>query len=77
MQLFALKRISVNVVHNHRDSRAYKERGMELDSADGVPELSKDDDLEGAMVHRQAIDRALATLPTDMRLLVILRACMG
>jgi len=74
-----LYRISVNVVHTHRDSRAYKEmaRGLDLESAEGVPELSKDDDVEGAMVRRQAIDRALATLPPDMRLLVILRDVHG
>jgi len=74
-----LYRISVNVVHNHRDSRGFKEmsRAVALEPDEAVEQYSVTHDVEGTLARRQAIDRALATLPPDLRLLVVLRDVHG
>jgi RNA polymerase sigma-70 factor (ECF subfamily) len=74
-----LYRISVNVVHNHRDSRGFKEmsRAVALEPDESVEQFSVMDDVEGTLARRQAIDLALAALPPDMRLLVVLRDVHG
>ena len=73
-----LYRIAVNVVHNHLDRRRVRRataaRARDAGAIDDVP---ASDDIEQALVQRQVIDRALASLPEDMRVLVVLRDVQG
>ena len=73
-----LYRIAVNVVHTHLQRRRTREpfssgRGGDASLSD-VPDA---DDLESAVVRRQAIERALASLPEQLRVLVVLRDVHG
>lgn len=73
-----LYRIAVNVVHTHLQRRRTREpfsaaRAGETSLSD-VPDA---DDLESAVLRRQAIERALASLPEQLRVLVVLRDVHG
>lgn len=70
-----LYRIAVNVVHSHqgRPRSRLGRRMVPLDDASDRKELAVRENLEDALVRRQAIDRALAALPPDLRVLVVLR----
>jgi RNA polymerase sigma-70 factor (ECF subfamily) len=71
-----LYRIAVNVVQTHLQRRRTRDafgggRGQEsIDVPDG-------DNLEEAVLRRQAIERALAALPEHLRVLVVLRDVHG
>jgi RNA polymerase sigma-70 factor, ECF subfamily len=73
-----LYRIAVNVAHTHRSRRLSRETTFTIAPGDtasvDVPHV---DDLEEAMLRRQAIDRALASLPEELRVLVVLRDVHG
>jgi len=74
-----LYRIAVNVVHTHLDRRrarnaAFVASAHDFESIDDLPAVG---DLEESLVLRQAIDRALADLPDDLRVLVVLRDVQG
>lgn len=77
-----LHRIAVNVIRSHM---AHRRRRMENrvprrdvdDADDGMEDVASREDLETAIVRRQTIDKALASLPDDMRLLITLRDVQG
>jgi RNA polymerase sigma-70 factor (ECF subfamily) len=79
-----LYQIAVNVVRSHLD-RERRQRWSWLpwapgEDADPQPieeRLAAPDDLELGVVRRDAIDRALSTLPDDMRAAVVLRDVHG
>ena len=73
-----LYRIAVNVVHTHLQRRRTREfvSGTRLSDAP-LGDLADSDDLESAVVRRQAIERALAALPEELRVLVVLRDVHG
>jgi RNA polymerase sigma-70 factor (ECF subfamily) len=73
-----LYRIAVNVVHTHLQRRRTRDafagpRTIDAASSD----VADGDNLEEAMVRRQAIERALASLPEQLRVLVVLRDVQG
>ena len=73
-----LYRIAVNVVHTHLQRRRARESmsgGRLVDAPLG--DLPDGDDLEAAVLRRQAIERALASLPEQLRVLVVLRDVHG
>jgi RNA polymerase sigma-70 factor (ECF subfamily) len=73
-----LYRIAVNVVHTHvqrRRTRDFMSGGRQGDARLG--EVPDTDDLEAAVLRRQAIERALAALPEELRVLVVLRDVQG
>lgn len=72
-----LYRIAVNVVHTHLQRRRTRESmsGARLDAPLG--DVADGDDLEAAVLRRQAIERALASLPEQLRVLVVLRDVHG
>lgn len=74
-----LYRISVNAVHSHHSRRRSQrlDDTVPLEDAADVEELTVQNSLEEALVRRQAIDRALATLPPNLRTLVVLRDAHG
>jgi RNA polymerase sigma-70 factor (ECF subfamily) len=73
-----LYRIAVNVVHSHLNRRRTRETalGMAGDAA-AIDEVANTEDLEATVLRRQVIDRALAALPEDLRVLVVLRDVQG
>lgn len=79
-----LHRVAVNVVHSHR-SRSSRLRRLfgeaprrETDDAQDRIETAPDRlDMERDLLLRDAIDKALATLPDDLRLALILRDVQG
>jgi RNA polymerase sigma-70 factor, ECF subfamily len=79
-----LHRIALNVIWSHLSRRRQRAPhvGLEPMGDDGghgpahEPATSPDE-LEAALIRRQAIDRALATLSTDARLAITLRDIQG
>lgn len=75
--------IAINVIRSHRSrgSRLRRLFGVVTsnrgDAADPLERASVDDGIEGPLVMRESIDRALATLPIDMREAVVLRDVQG
>jgi RNA polymerase sigma-70 factor (ECF subfamily) len=75
-----LYRIALNVVHTHLDKRRVRDGAMVTSvhaSGRSVEDVAASDDLEKDVARRQAIDRALADLPDDLRVLVVLRDVQG
>lgn len=73
-----LYRIAVNVVHTHLQRRRIREPLSAARSSDApLGEVPDGDDLEAALLRRQAIERALASLPEQLRVLVVLRDVHG
>ena len=73
-----LYRIALNVVHTHLDKRRVRDAALATSlHAPRVDDVAAHDDLEKEVVRRQAIDRALADLPEDLRVLVVLRDVHG
>ncbi len=78
-----LHRVAVNVVQSHLKKRARRRRwfGPSLDDHDAAgqesPALATPATLEDDAARRELIDRALATLPADMRMAVTLRDVQG
>ena len=75
--------IAINVIRTHR-GRLFRLRRLfgivNADRQDGVNPLERasvDDGIEGPLAMRQLIDRALASLPGDMREAVVLRDVQG
>jgi RNA polymerase sigma-70 factor, ECF subfamily len=74
-----LYRIAINVVHTHVDRRRTREGTLAAQTRDAetIDELPAGDDVEQTLLRRQVIDRALASLPEDLRVLVVLRDVHG
>jgi RNA polymerase sigma-70 factor, ECF subfamily len=74
-----LYRIAINVVHTHMGRRRSRNGALVLHvhDADAVDDLPADGDVEQTLLRRQVIDRALASLPEDLRVLVVLRDIHG
>jgi RNA polymerase sigma-70 factor (ECF subfamily) len=74
-----LYRIAINVVHTHLDRRRMRHGALvvPVHDADAVDDLPADGDVEQTLLRRQVIDRALASLPEDLRVLVVLRDIHG
>lgn len=78
-----LHRVAVNVIQTHLKQRARRRRwfGPSLDErdADGRQQaaMAVPATIEDATARREVIDRALATLPADMRMAVTLRDVHG
>ena len=75
-----LYRIAINVVHTHLDKRRARAAAMTISvfaRGRSMEDVAASDDLEKDVVRRQAIDRALAELPEDLRVLVVLRDVQG
>lgn len=78
-----LHRIAINVIQSHLRQRARRRRwfGPSLDDRDAAsgesPALVVPATLEDDMARREAIDRALASLPAEMRVAVTLRDIQG
>ena len=74
--------IAINVVRTHRGKRARLRRlfwspPAEEPCIDPLDRASADDGIEAPLAMREVIDRALATLPEDMRAAVVLRDVQG
>jgi RNA polymerase sigma-70 factor, ECF subfamily len=74
--------IAINVVRTHRGKRARLRRlfwspPAEEPRIDPLERASADDGIEAPLAMREVIDRALATLPEDMRAAVVLRDVQG
>ncbi len=74
-----LYRIAINVVHTHLNRRRMRHGALvvPVHDADAVDALPADGDVEQTLLRRQVIDRALASLPEDLRVLVVLRDIHG
>jgi RNA polymerase sigma-70 factor (ECF subfamily) len=74
-----LYRIAINVVHTHLERRRVRDAVLVAPARDAEPidGVSDDGDLEQALLRRQVIDRALGTLPEELRVLVVLRDVQG
>ena len=77
-----LYRVAINVIQSHRGRVSRLRRlfaaGPSADDAEDPIESAADpDDLEQRVLDRDAIDRALATLPEELRLAVTLRDVQG
>jgi RNA polymerase sigma-70 factor, ECF subfamily len=73
-----LYRIAVNVVHTHLQRRRTREPFSAARRSDApLGDVPDGDDLEAAVLRRQAIERALASLPEQLRVLVVLRDVQG
>lgn len=77
-----IHRIAVNVIKSHLLQRSRRSAAAPLQEHDGAGESrleghASGEDLETAVVRRQAIDMALAELPVEQRLLVVLRDVQG
>ena len=73
--------IALNVVRTHRGKRSKLRQIFPApnrdDDDDPVESASVDDGIEGPLAMREVIDRALATLPEEMREAVVLRDVQG
>jgi RNA polymerase sigma-70 factor, ECF subfamily len=73
--------IAINVVRTHRGRRSRLRRLFWSPPADAVTNpldrASVDDGIESPLAMREVIDRALATLPEEMRAAVVLRDIQG
>jgi RNA polymerase sigma-70 factor (ECF subfamily) len=74
-----LYRIAINVVHTHVDKRRVRDALLVSPVGDDDPmdEVATADDLEQTLLRRQVIDRALGTLPEELRVLIVLRDVQG
>ena len=77
-----VQRIAINVINSHLAHRHRRVTtlplGADADSSEPAPnQLTPHDDIETVVVRRQLIDRALASLSDDVRLLVALREVHG
>jgi RNA polymerase sigma-70 factor, ECF subfamily len=74
-----LYRIAINVVHTHLDRRRTRDGTLASQSRDveKIDDVAAGDDVEQTLLRRQVIDRALASLPEDLRVLVVLRDVHG
>jgi RNA polymerase sigma-70 factor, ECF subfamily len=74
-----LYRIAINVVHTHVNRRRMRNGALvvPVHDADAVDDLPASGDVEQTLLRRQVIDRALASLPEDLRMLVVLRDIHG
>ena len=77
-----LHRVAVNVVHSHtgrlsRLRRLLRPHAATSDADDPIERAAAGTDLEAETVLRDAIDRALATLPEELRVAVTLRDVQG
>lgn len=74
--------IAINVVRSHRVKQArsrllFWSPARQDPAADPLDRASTDEGVEASLVLRQAIDRALAALPEDLRAAVVLRDVHG
>jgi len=73
-----LHRVAINVVRTSQAKRGLWTRLFTSDSQDSVPErASGEEPLDAVLARRQVIDRALATLPEELRVAVTLRDLQG
>ncbi len=77
-----LHRIAINVIRSHLARRRQRAPLVTLEANPEVEDAAQEaatpcDDPETALIRRQAIDRALATLSTEARLVVTLRDLQG
>ena len=78
-----LHRVAINVVQSHRGRASRWRRLFHFGSAapdgeeDPIESAPDPSDLEQDVILRDAIDRALATLPEDLRIAVTLRDVQG
>lgn len=74
-----LYRIAINVVHTHVDKRRIRDAVLVTPAGDddAMDAVTNGDDLEQTLLRRQVIDRALGTLPEELRVLVVLRDVQG
>ena len=73
-----LYRIAVNVVHTHVQKRRTRDAFAGARAVDAASnDVPGGDNLEETVVRRQAIERALASLPEQLRVLVVLRDVQG
>lgn len=77
-----LHKVAVNVIHTHHGRLARMRRVLQAAPADDaavdpVERATDPGDLESDVVLRDAIDKALATLPEDLRVAVTLRDVQG
>jgi RNA polymerase sigma-70 factor (ECF subfamily) len=72
-----LYRIAINVVHTHLQRRRTRDAFGGVRGQDALGDVPDGDNLEEAVLRRQAIDRALASLPEHLRVLVVLRDVHG
>jgi len=75
--------IALNVIRTYRAKRSHARRlfsvlsRRETDEEDPLERMAAGEDLEGQLAARDAIDRALATLPADLRETLVLRDIQG
>lgn len=74
--------IAINVVRSHRVKQArsrllFWSPARQDPAADPLDRASADEGVEASLVLRQAIDRALAALPEELRAAVVLRDVQG
>ena len=76
-----LYRIATNVAHTHRAKQARQaplwDQRLEAETLTEVVLADDGTDAEESTIHRQALDRALSTLPQDQRLPVVLHDVEG
>jgi RNA polymerase sigma-70 factor, ECF subfamily len=73
-----LHRVAINVVRTSQTRRGRWLRLFTSDSEEGTPEQATGEEpLDAVLARRQVIDRALATLPEDLRIAVTLRDLQG
>lgn len=78
-----LHRVALNVIRSHQGRLARLRRFFVVASAgqapneDPIERAADDQDMESDIVRRDAIDKALASIPEDLRAAVILRDVQG
>jgi len=77
-----LYRVAINVIQSHRGRasrlrRLFGAAPVSEEAEDPIESAADPEDLERRVLDRDAIDRALATLPEDLRLAVTLRDVQG
>jgi RNA polymerase sigma-70 factor, ECF subfamily len=72
-----LHRIAINVVRTHQERQGRWFRLFRFAGEDVPEPVDRDVPVDARLVKRQLIDRALATLPVDLRLAVTLRDVQG
>ncbi len=78
-----LHRIAINVVRSHHGRASRLRRWLqpapaaEIDAADPIEAAADANDMESDVVRRDAIDRALAAIPAELREAVVLRDVQG
>jgi RNA polymerase sigma-70 factor (ECF subfamily) len=77
-----LHKVAVNVIHTHhgrlaRIRRVFRSPPANDPTIDPVERAVDPDDMETDVVRRDAIDKALSTLPEDLRVAVTLRDVQG